>query len=81
MKTTLAVMVVAVGLGAAACPPRPGSVAVQNVKCQIMVLQDTVRLYAMEHTVMMSTKSDTVPKPHATCLTVYAIASDTVPKP
>ncbi len=79
MKTMLAVMVVAMGLGAAACSP--GAVSVDKAKCQTVVLVDTARLFATEHTVMMSTSSDTVPKPHATCLTLYAQASDTLPKP
>jgi hypothetical protein len=79
MKTMLAVTVVTAGLGTAVC--QPGTVS--EAKCQTEVVTDTVQVFAIanEHKLMMSTKQDTVPKPHLTCLTLYASASDTVSKP
>ena len=78
MKTMPAAMVVAMGLGTAMFPP-----GADKPKCQKVVLADTVRLFSMpsEHTVMMSTSKDTVPKPYKTCVTLYATSTDTVPKP
>ncbi|HET6578116.1 MAG TPA: hypothetical protein VFG66_07325 [Gemmatimonadales bacterium] len=52
-----------------------------TAKCEVMVLEDTVEAYASAGTVYATTTKDTVPKPRASCLTLYANAGDTVPKP
>jgi hypothetical protein len=81
MNTMLAVTVTAAGLGAAVCGQGKVSEAAKW-KCHTEVVADTVRVFpASEHELRMSTKQDTVPKPYMTCLTLYASAKDTVPKP
>jgi hypothetical protein len=81
MKTILAVTVVAAGLGAAVCGPKAVSENAKR-KCEKVVLTDTVQVSASgEHELRMSTRKDTVPKPYMTCVTLYASAKDTVPKP
>jgi hypothetical protein len=82
MNTMLAVTVVTAGLGIAVCQRGTVSEAAKW-NCQTEVVTDTVRVFplANEHKLMMSTRQDTVPKPYMTCLTLYATAKDTVPKP
>jgi hypothetical protein len=79
MRTMLAVSVVGFGLVAARCGAREE--AAMTAKCEVMVLEDTVEAYASAGTVYATTTKDTVPRPRASCLTLYANAGDTVPKP
>jgi hypothetical protein len=74
----------AVGLGLAAqCGSRGGTATAISKKCEVAVVEDTMRVYAGRDTVYSLMGRDTVPRPRAapTCLTLYANAGDTVPRP
>jgi len=78
MKAILAVMAIAIGVGAAKCGPE----AVSKKKCEVAVVMDTMHLFASaDSVVVLTASSDTVRKPYLTCVTLYASASDTVHKP
>lgn len=51
--------------------------------CDVVVVSDTVVAVASGEMVVVAAKApgDTVPKPHKTCVSLYAQAKDTVPKP
>jgi hypothetical protein len=80
MKTILAVMAIAAGVGAAKC----GEEGVSKKKCEVAVAVDTMHVFASadaDSVVVLTASSDTVRKPYLTCVTVYASASDTVHHP
>lgn len=78
MKVMLGLMAMAAGLGAARCGSEGNATA--RPKCQLMVLEDTTQVYVSGDRVMVARK-DTLPKPYSRCLTLYASARDTLPKP
>ena len=81
MRTIGAVSAVGLTLGLTAAQCSGGARGSANANCERIVLEDTIEAYAAGDSVYAATKGDTVPKPRATCLTLYASAKDTVPKP
>jgi hypothetical protein len=79
MKRIAAGVVTVLGLTAAQCAAGGGGGGLKP--CSVIVVSDTVEAVASGDTVMVATKGDTVPKPHKTCVTLYAQSKDTVPKP
>jgi hypothetical protein len=57
-----------------------GSGGSSKEPCEVVVLTDTSQVYVEESSVVMA-KKDTVPRPYTKCVTIYASAKDTVPKP
>jgi hypothetical protein len=75
----LTLTAVAAGMTVAACSP--GGIGSGGGKCQVLVLEDTTEVYVSEGKVMAMAKRDTLPKPYAKCVTLYATVRDTLPKP
>lgn len=75
MKSILMLTALTAGVLVAGCGPGKG-----KETCQILVLEDTTQVYVSGDRVMAMTKNDTLPKPYAMCVTVYA-TRDTLPKP
>jgi hypothetical protein len=76
MKIMLAVTTAGVTAGAFQCG------AGRTQPCDTVVLEDTAQVYSSkDKTKVVMARKDTLPKPYATCLTIYAAYSDTVPKP
>jgi hypothetical protein len=79
MKVRVLVVVTLMGgsIVVLACPPGPSLAH----PCAHVVVEDTSSFFASSDTIRMVKQSDTVPKPFKTCVTLYALAKDTVPKP
>lgn len=77
MRTGSWVGALGIGAGVLACSPSPGAVD----PCPKVVVQDSVRAFASGDSVYLQKTTDTLPKPHHTCVTIYTAAKDTLPKP
>jgi hypothetical protein len=71
MKAMLLVAIVVSVLGA--CSPHP--------PCLSVALDDSAQVFPGTDTVMLLKKSDTIPKPYSSCVTLYSPKKDTIPKP
>lgn len=74
MRTMLALTAIAAATGLGGCDPKESP-------CPKLVVQGPTKVSIGEDQLMVMVTRDTLPKPYKTCVTLYANARDTLPKP